>query len=110
MRVGADMNVEQKRLAVLDEAVGVLQVGFALADRFDFSSAEGDAGFDFFKEKVVMAGGPVLRGVSFSRGHGVARTRRFLGSGTVGLNDHVAGLARHWGGSLSLHPSIGADA
>ena len=96
------MHVEQKRLAVLDEAVGVLEIGLALADGLDLGSAQGDAGLEFLQQKVIMAGDPVVRGVALAGSHGVARPRRFRRAGAVGLNDHVAGLARHRGKSLKL--------
>ena len=44
VREGADVGVEEEALAVLEEAVGVLEIGFAFADGFDLGAAEGDAG------------------------------------------------------------------
>ena len=89
------MNVEQKRLAILDEPVGILEVGFAFADGLDLGSAQGHAGFELLQQEVIMAGGTILGGVSFAGGHGVARPRRLCGAGAVRLNNHVAGLAGH---------------
>ncbi len=73
------MHVEQKRLAVLDQPVGVLQVGFALADGLDLGAAQGHAGLEFFQEKVVVAGGAILGGVALAGSHGVAGPHGFLG-------------------------------
>ena len=78
--VGPDMQVEQERFAILDEAVGVFEVGLALADRFDFRPAQRHAGLELLKEKVVMPGGAVMRSVALAAGHGVARPGR-LSSG-----------------------------
>jgi hypothetical protein len=45
------MHVEQKRLAILDEAVGVLQVGLALADGLDLGPAQRHAGASNFSSR-----------------------------------------------------------
>jgi hypothetical protein len=47
---------KQKRLAVLDQAVGVFQVGLALADRLHLGAAQRNSGLEFLEEKVVMPG------------------------------------------------------
>ena len=73
------MYVEQKSLAVLDQAVGVFEVGLALADGFDFGSAQRDAGFDLFDEEVVVAGAAIVSGVALAAGDGVARLGSFGG-------------------------------
>ena len=78
------MHVEQKRLAVLDQAVGVLEVCLALADRLDLGAAQGHAGFEPLQQKVVVAGGAVLRGIAFAGGHRIARARRFGAAEPVG--------------------------
>ena len=101
------MHVEQKRFAVLDEAVGVLEVGLALADGLDLGAAQGHAGFEPLQQEVVVAGGAVVRGVALAGGDGVARPDRFLGAGSVRRNDDVAGLASHREASSNLHPNIG---
>jgi hypothetical protein len=102
------MHIEQKRLTVLDQAVGVLEVGLPLADGLDLGSAKGHAGFKFFEEKVVVAGHSIVRGVPRSAGHRIAGLGRFLGTGRILGNDDVAGLASHREATSNLHPSIGA--
>ena len=92
VRVRPDMNVEQKRLAVLDEAVGVFEVGLALADRLDLSAAQGHAGLESLQQEVVVAGGAVMRGVAFAGGDGIARTRSFWGADPSGCR------SRGWSG------------
>src|SRR5664279_2843102 len=108
VRIRADMNIEQESLSVLDEAVGVLEVGLAFSDGLDFSAAQSHAGFEFLKQEVVMAGDSVVGGVALAGGHGVARPRRLLGSGRVLGYDDMAGLAGHREATSNLHRSIGA--
>src|SRR5579863_7604982 len=105
MGIRTDMHVEQKRLAVLDEAIGVLQVRLAFADRLDLGSAQGDAGLELLQEKVVVAGRAVVRGVPLAAGHRVARLGGLAGSRSLGLDDDVTALARHGEASSNLHPS-----
>ncbi len=69
---GADVGVEEEALAVLEQAVGVLEVGFAFADGFDLGAAEGDAALEAVGEEVVVAGGAVEGGVALAGGDGVA--------------------------------------
>ncbi len=107
VRVRTDMDVEQKRLAILDEAVGILQVGLALADGLDLGAAQRNAGLKFFQQKVVVAGGAIMRGVPLAAGHGVARLRGLFGAGRIFGDNLMAGLARHREASSNLHPSIG---
>jgi len=102
------MNVEQKRLAVLDETVGISQVGLAFANGLDFGAAQGDAGLEFLQQKIVMAGHSIVRGIPLAGGHGIARPNRLFGTGNVRLNDHMAGLAGHREAPSNLHPSIEA--
>ena len=59
--------LSRKSFAVLEQAVGVLEVGFAFADAFDLGAAEGDAGFELVGEEVVVAGGAVEGGVASRR-------------------------------------------
>ena len=65
-------SVEQEGFAVLEQAVGVFEVGFAFADAFDLGAAEGDAGFELVGEEVVEAGRAVEGGVAAAGGYGVA--------------------------------------
>ena len=46
--VGADVAIEEPEFAVLDQAVGVLEIGFAGADGLYLGSGENDAGLEFF--------------------------------------------------------------
>jgi len=107
MRIRADMYVEQKRFAILDEAVGVFEVGLTLADGFDLGAAESDAGFEFFEEEVVMAGHAIVRGIPLTGSHGIAGLDGLLGAGGGRLDDYVTGLTRHIRANSSLYPSIG---
>src|SRR5258708_33513235 len=107
MRIRSNMYVEQKRLAVLDQAIGVLQIGLALADGLDLGATEGHAGLKPVQQKVVMAGGSVLRSVPLARGDRGAGPNRLLRPGTVRLYDNVAGLASHPGKTSNFHRSIG---
>jgi hypothetical protein len=102
------MNIEQKRFAILDEAVRVFEVGLALADGLDLCPAQSHAGFKLFQKKVVVAGGAIMRGIPLTAGHRVAGPDRLLGAGSRWLNNHVTGLASHPEASLNLNPSIGA--
>src|SRR6185437_839257 len=94
VRIGPDVGVEQESLAVLDDAVCVLEIGLAFADGLDLGSAEHDAGLETVEEEVAMAGGPVHRGVALAGSDGVARLA-FL----RGLNVGMSGLPGHGRGS-----------
>jgi len=105
--VRTDMQVEQKSLAVFDEAVGILEIGLAFADGFDLSAAEGDAGFEFIGQEVVVAGHAVVGSIPLAAGDGVARAHRLLGAGVGVLGDDMAGLAGHLGESSKFYGSTG---
>ena len=62
------MQIQQKRLAVLDQPVGVLQVGLALADGLHLGPAQRHAGLELLEQKVVVAG---------RRGYAPHRVRRW---------------------------------
>src|SRR5271168_4710387 len=83
--VGADVGVQEESLAVFEQPVGILEVGFAFADGFDFGAAEGDAGLEFVEQKVVVAGGAVNRGVALAGGDGIAGFRLFRGGWADGM-------------------------
>ena len=102
VRIGSDMQIEQEGLAVLDEAVRVLQVRFSFANGFDLGTAEGNAGLELLEQEVVVAGDPVMGGIALAGGHRIARLGLFLRSWGVTGYDSVAGLARHGGKSLKL--------
>src|SRR6266568_951297 len=108
MRIRPNMNIEQKCLAVLDEAVGVSQIGIALADGLDLGPPQCHAGLELLQKEVVMAGSTVLRGISFPGGDRVARLSWLLRPRPVRLYDNVACLSGHRSASLNFHPSIGA--
>jgi hypothetical protein len=85
----ADVGVEQEALSVLEQAVGVLEVGLAFANRLNFGAAEGDAGFVFVEEGVVIAGGAIVGRVAHSGGDRVTvflldRRFRLGGYGRIG--------------------------
>ena len=91
---GADVGVEQETLAILEQAVGVLEVGFALADGLDLSAAEGDAGLVFFGKEVVEAGRAVEGGIALAGRDGVAILLLHVRLGLVGGSRDGHG-ARH---------------
>ena len=101
------MHVEQKRFAVLDEAVGIFQIGLALADGLNLGPAQRHSSLKFLKEKVIVAGDAIVRGVPLATGYGVARPHWLFGAGRVLGNNLMAGLARRRKASSNLHPSIG---
>ena len=82
VREGADVGVEEEGLAVLEQAVGVLEVGLAFADGLDLGAAQGDAALVAVAEEVVEAGRAVEGGVALPGGHGIAVLR--LGGGFGG--------------------------
>ena len=67
------MEIEEEGLTVLDKAVGVLEVGLALADGLDLGAAEGDSGLKAFEEEEIVAGAAVLGGIALAGGDGIAR-------------------------------------
>jgi hypothetical protein len=54
MLVGADVGIEQPDLAVFDQAVRILEVGVASADRFHLSSGKNQSALKFFQQEIVM--------------------------------------------------------
>ena len=54
MRIRSDMRIEQKGLVVLNQSVGVFQVGFPLADRLYFGPAQRHACFKFLQKKIIV--------------------------------------------------------
>ncbi len=69
------MGVEQKGLAILEQAVGVLQVGLALANALDLGPAQGDAGLEAIFKEVVEGGRPVKGGIARAHRDGIAVLR-----------------------------------
>jgi hypothetical protein len=59
------MRVQQICFAVFNNSVSIFEVGFALANGLDFRASEGDTGFKFVEQKVIMPGGAIYGGVSF---------------------------------------------
>ncbi len=56
-----DISVDQPHFAVLRFGIGFLNISLAIAQRFNFGTAQGDAGFKRFRQEKVKAGPPVLR-------------------------------------------------
>ena len=54
-RVGADMGIDQKRFAFLNARVTIDQIGFAVAQRFNFAADENQSRFVGLVDEVVMA-------------------------------------------------------
>jgi hypothetical protein len=54
MLVGADVGVEEPELSVLDQAVGIFEVGEASTDGFGLGSGKNHATLKFFQQEVVM--------------------------------------------------------
>ena len=52
--VGADVHAFDEGFVVLDENIGILEIGVAGAHGFDFGAFEGDAGFQCFKDEIIM--------------------------------------------------------
>src|SRR5271169_2974367 len=90
MVVRTDMAIEEPKFAVLDEPVGVLEVGLAGADRLDLGSGENHSCLEFFEQEVVVAGVPIYGSILLPRGGRLA-ARILLPIG-LGL---VAGLLGH---------------
>src|SRR5208282_6009450 len=70
--VGAHVAVEEPEFAVFDQAVGVLEIGRASADRFHLGAGEHDSGLEFFEQEIVVAGVPVYSGILFAGSGGLA--------------------------------------
>ena len=97
---GSDVGVEQEAFAVLQQAIGVLEVGIAFADRLDLCSAQRHSGLELVGEGVVVAGGAVEGGVALAGGDRVAV---LLADGGFGLRARVGMVAARgirWSGSL----------
>lgn len=91
--IRADVGVEQEDFAVLDEAVGVFEVGLALADGFDFGAAQSHAGFDAVGKEVVVAGSAIERGIAVAAGDGISGA---FGFGGNSAGNGMAGWTCHW--------------
>src|SRR5450631_927163 len=72
MRERADVRVEQETLSILEQSVCVFEIGLALADGLDLGPAQGDSGFEFVGQGVVVAGRAIVGGVAHAGGDGVA--------------------------------------
>ena len=88
--VGPDVCIQKPEFAVLEQAVGVLEIGAAGADGFDLGSGEDHPGFKFFQQEVVVGSDPIDGGVSLPGG-GRIPARIFFRTG-LGL---MCGRARH---------------
>jgi hypothetical protein len=84
--VGSNVGVEEEKLSVFDEAVGVLQVGLAVANGFDLGPAEDEAAFVTIEEKEVMGGRAIDAGVPLAAGDGISLdVLRLIGLRQLGL-------------------------
>ena len=69
--VGADVAVQEPELSVLDQAIGVLEIGLAGADGFDLGAGENDSDLEFIEQEIVVPRVPVNGGISLSGGSGL---------------------------------------
>src|SRR3984957_19313795 len=83
VRVGADMRVQQVGFAVFDNAVRILEIGFALANGLHFCAPERNAGFEFIQQKVIVAGRAVHGSVSLTGCHRLTWLRFLRGGCSV---------------------------
>src|SRR5271165_3299040 len=72
MVVGSDVAVKQPKFAVLQQSVGVFQVGLSGPDRFDFGSGQGNPGLEFLQKEIVVGCDPVDGGIALSGCGGIA--------------------------------------
>ena len=93
--IRTNMRVQQKGLAVFDDAVGVFEIGFAFADGLDLCPAESDACLEFIGKKVVVPGGAIDGGVAGAGRNRISGPRRGLGFLGGGRSHLMAGLAGH---------------
>src|SRR5271156_117113 len=75
VRIGADMGIQKEGLAVFEQAVGVFEVGLALANGLNFAAAQCDSRLEFVEQEIVMAGRAVHGGVALAGGDRIARFR-----------------------------------
>ena len=61
------MCIQQKALPILQQAVRVLQVGLALADRLHLGPAQRHASLELIGQKIIKARRPVERGIAHAR-------------------------------------------
>jgi hypothetical protein len=73
------MRIQQKRFAVLDDSVSIFEIRLAFANRFDFGTSEGNTGFEFIEQKVVMSRGTIDRSVALTGGDWFPRLRFLRG-------------------------------
>jgi len=88
--VGSDMGIQQPQLAILDQPVGVFEIGGSRANRLDLGTGQGDAGLKFFQQEIVVGSDPINSGVSLSGSSRIPA--RVLLRVRLGL---VCGLAGH---------------
>src|SRR5947208_9754247 len=72
MRERPDMRIQQKALSILQQPIGILQVGLAFADRLHLGPAQRNSYLELVRQKIVEARRPVERSVSLTRRHRVA--------------------------------------
>src|ERR1017187_10104530 len=89
MREGTDVRVQEKTFSVLQQPVGVLEVGLALANGLDLGAAERDSGLELVEQRIVVASRPVEGSIAHACGYGVAvfglgRGLGLRGNGRIG--------------------------
>ena len=62
--VRTNMRVEQEGFAILDQTIGVAQIGLAFADALDLGPAQGHSRLVAVEQKVVVTGSPVVGSVA----------------------------------------------
>src|ERR1700728_973687 len=97
--IRSNMRVQQEGLPILNQAVGILEIGFALPDRLDLGPAQGHPRLVLLEKEVVVGRLAILGGVAGAGSHRVPRS----GLGRVRL-DEMAGRSGHnRGGNLSSY-------
>ena len=59
-KVFADVAVQEPNLTATDHAIGIPQIGLALAERFHFSAKQHHACFQLLKKVIIVRSGAVL--------------------------------------------------
>src|ERR1700687_982726 len=70
--IGADMAVEEPEFTILDQPVGVFEIGFAGSNGLHLGSGENNSGLEFFEQEIVVTRVPVYSGILLSGGGGLA--------------------------------------
>src|SRR5882757_11185279 len=89
------MRIQQEGFTILDQPVGIFQIGFALANGFDLGTAQSYAGLELLQQEVVMAGGAIHGGISGTGGDRIAFLDFLRGSLLRASLQGMAGLPGH---------------